>query len=56
LPGLMQEAKRLFEVYRETHGAYRKGDMNYFDWLTEEVDLAAREEEPDYGPENWGFA
>jgi hypothetical protein len=35
LPGLMQEAKRLFEVYRETHGAYGKGDMNYFDWLKE---------------------
>jgi hypothetical protein len=33
LPGLMQEAKRLFEVYRETHGAYGKGDMNHRDWL-----------------------
>jgi hypothetical protein len=60
LPGLMQEAKLVFEVYREIHKAYGKGEMLYFDWLKEILQgsgiWGAREEEPDYGPEDMGWS
>jgi hypothetical protein len=58
LPGLMADAKRVFEIFRETHNAYGKGEMLYYDWLKEILQSSgiwgAREEEPDYGPDDLG--
>jgi len=55
----MADAKRVFEIFRETHRAYGKGEILYYDWLKEILQgsgiWGAREEEGDYGSDDLGW-